>query len=89
MGALEGIEQVVVFAGDMTRRGRALVAFCVPAAKDRWDAPALRKAALDVLPPHAVPDHFVLLPEIPRLPTGKADRERLRRLYAASITAEK
>jgi acyl-coenzyme A synthetase/AMP-(fatty) acid ligase len=85
---IDGLDQVMVLAGDMTRRGRALVAFCVPRVMDRWEPATLRKAALAVLPPRAVPDSVFLLQDLPRTATGKIDRQDLRRLYAARVNRD-
>jgi acyl-coenzyme A synthetase/AMP-(fatty) acid ligase len=82
---VQGMQEVAVFAGDMTPRGRALVAFCA-AEPGQWDPPMLRRAAKDVLPPHAIPDHVFLLPDLPRLASGKIDRQNLRRRYASRET---
>ena len=72
-----------MLAGDMSRRGRALIAFCVPAEEGRWEPKSLRRACLEILPPAAVPDEILLLSQLPRLPNGKVDRQELRRRHAA------
>ena len=71
---IPGIEEAVILGGEMTRRGRALIAFCVPATDALLDGAALRKACLRVLPSRAIPDEFVFLTDLPRLPSGKVDR---------------
>ena len=86
MRGIDGLARIVVFAGERTRRGRALVACVVPQVAGRWDPVSLRKACLDVLPPPAVPDRILLLPEMPLLATGKVDRRALRRLYETGET---
>jgi acyl-CoA synthetase (AMP-forming)/AMP-acid ligase II len=74
---IDGIRQAAVIASDHGRRGRTLVAVCVPAGPDEPDERRLRRACLDVLPRHAIPDRFVLVADLPRLPSGKLDRVRL------------
>jgi acyl-coenzyme A synthetase/AMP-(fatty) acid ligase len=79
--AIDGIADAVVLSGAMSRRGRMLIAFCVPAASCEWQPAALRKACLGVLPSRAIPDEFLLLPELPRLASGKINRMALRRRH--------
>jgi len=79
--SIPGIADAVVLAGAMSLRGRSLIAFCVPAADAHWDKASLRRACLTRLPPRAVPDVFVFLRALPRLPSGKPDRMGLRRLH--------
>ena len=77
--AIRGIADTVILSGAMSHRGCALIAFCVPEAGFSWETAALRKACLERLPPRAIPDEFVFLPALPRLPSGKIDRMALRR----------
>lgn len=83
--AIDGIEQVAVLAGGASRRGRALIAFCVPAAGSRWAPGSLRKACFGILPARAVPDQILILAEMPHLANGKIDRAELRRRHATAV----
>jgi acyl-coenzyme A synthetase/AMP-(fatty) acid ligase len=76
---IEGIREVAVLTGDEARRGRALTAFCVAEAAGQWNPATLRQACFDVLPTRAVPDEIRLIAEMPLLPSGKIDRQELRR----------
>ena len=78
LSALQGIKEVAVLAGNMGRRGRSLLAFCVPEAAAEWAPKELRRACFNVLPSHAVPDQVFILAKMPTLQTGKVDREELR-----------
>jgi acyl-coenzyme A synthetase/AMP-(fatty) acid ligase len=84
-GALQNIasiERAAVVVNGRTRRGVALIAICVaspggvPCGKD------LRRACLDVLPKHAIPDEFLFVPDLPLLPSGKLDRVAINARYA-------
>lgn len=57
-----------------------LVAFIVPERDANIDAKALRKDLQRVLPVYMIPSRFETLTELPRLSSGKADRNRLRKL---------
>ncbi len=81
---LPGITEAVILGGDMTRRGRALIAFCVPSPGMVREVGALRKACRGVLPARAIPDQFVFVAELPRLPSGKVDRLMLMNEASAS-----
>jgi len=65
----------VADAAAAARRGK-LVAFVVPARADA--SPTDWRAALAAtLPAHLVPQHFVVVEALPRLPNGKLDRRAL------------
>jgi acyl-coenzyme A synthetase/AMP-(fatty) acid ligase len=76
---ITGIADAVVLGGAMSRRGRALIAFCVADPDTTCETKALRRACLELLQPRFIPDDFVFLPMLPRLPSGKHDRMALRR----------
>ncbi|MEO0972315.1 MAG: fatty acid--CoA ligase family protein [Pseudomonadota bacterium] len=62
-------------------RGSYLVACCEAADGTAWDEKALRRASMDVLPKHAIPDRFHPVIEWPQLPSGKIDRQALIKKY--------
>jgi non-ribosomal peptide synthetase-like protein len=65
-----------------------LVAYLVPAAGGPApEAQALRHALAARLPPYMVPSHFELLAAMPRIPSGKIDRQALRALPLAARPA--
>ena len=78
------VEAAVVLSDHMTPRGAGLTAICV-ARRGSADAIALRNAARQHLPAHAVPDRLVLIDAIPRLESGKPDRAALALYVAAMI----
>jgi non-ribosomal peptide synthetase-like protein len=55
-----------------------LVAFLVVDAADVPTAAMLRSALMQVLPPYMVPGHYETLTEMPRLTSGKIDRNSLK-----------
>ena len=65
-----------------------LVAFLVPQAGAAIDATALRSALRDSLPPYMVPSRFEPVDSLARLPSGKVDRNRLKRTALTARTAE-
>src|SRR5512135_69888 len=62
-----------------------LVAYIVPSAGTPADVGTLRGHMREVLPPYMVPSHFEVVPEIPRLTSGKIDRKALRALPMREI----
>ena len=69
--AEEGVREVVVVLGEQ------LVAYVVARQGQTLDTDALRRSLEAHLPDQMVPQAFVLLPELPRLPNGKLDRASL------------
>lgn len=70
-----GVHEAVVLGRD-AGGGKQLVAYVVPkpGANAEPSAAALRQHLGERLPPHMVPQAFVLLPRFPLLPNGKIDR---------------
>jgi non-ribosomal peptide synthetase-like protein len=60
-----------------------LVAFLVSERETPPDARDLRNRLRKEVPPYMVPDHFETASELPRMPSGKVDRKRLRALPIA------
>src|SRR5690606_28366452 len=54
-----------------------IVACCVPAKAGSLASVKLRKHLRERLPPYMIPQHFLLVNEIPLTPNGKVDRRRL------------
>ncbi len=65
-----------------------LVAFLVAQDGTALDATALRARLRDALPPYMVPSRFEALDTLPRLSSGKVDRNALKRVALAARTAE-
>ena len=65
-----------------------LVAFLVAKEGAVLDTPTLRAGLRDTLPPYMVPSRFESLEALPRLPSGKVDRNALKRVALAARTAE-
>ncbi len=85
--SLPMLARAIVFA-DHSRppgpRGSVLVACCEPLPQHGdLDPRALRRASLEVLDGHAVPDEFVWISNWPTLPSGKVDRSALLASYQA------
>ncbi|MEV4921455.1 amino acid adenylation domain-containing protein [Streptomyces roseoverticillatus] len=72
-----GVARAVVTLREDGPSGRWLVAYVVPAAGPVTDAARLREHAQGLLPDYMVPGAFVLLDELPLLPSGKLDRAGL------------
>ncbi len=65
-----------------------LVAFLVARDGAAPDAAALRARLRDALPPYMVPSRFEAVEALPRMPSGKVDRNALKRVALAARTAE-
>lgn len=68
-----GVAGVVVVAAGETPRGTKLTAYC----RGKADADALRAHCHAHLPTRAVPDRFEVVQDLPLLPSGKVDRQRM------------
>jgi len=75
------VEAAVVLSDGFTPRGAQLTAVCV-VRNHGGDERSLRDAARQHLPAYAVPDRVILIDDIPRLESGKADRAALGRYVA-------
>jgi acyl-coenzyme A synthetase/AMP-(fatty) acid ligase len=75
------VEAAVVLSDGVTPRGAQLTAVCVARNHD-GDERSLRDATRQHLPAYAVPDRVILIDDIPRLESGKADRAALARYVA-------
>ena len=73
----DAISQAAVSAGREDIRGRALVAFCVLRPDRDCTPQQLRARLARRLPWFAVPDVVNILPDLPKLETGKLDRRAL------------
>ncbi|KAK8240733.1 BcNRPS3, nonribosomal peptide synthetase [Phyllosticta capitalensis] len=96
-GTHAGVQQVeVLYLESKKRSGKMVVAFlAVPAFEDAAEtatkpvtspeAAQLIDAVLQggqrVLPPHMIPELFVVLPRIPRTPSAKVDRHALKAIF--------
>ncbi len=68
-----------------------LVAFIVPSAEGAVHVAELRRGLAARLPPYMVPGRFEIMPELPRLTSGKIDRKVLRSMplqAAAALNSE-
>lgn len=73
---LPGVCEAAVIAVDDAARNQRLVAYLVPHGAHitiGW----LRNGLQSVLPDYMIPTHFVMLDELPLLPSGKVDRKAL------------
>ncbi|WP_346286067.1 Pls/PosA family non-ribosomal peptide synthetase [Zoogloea sp.] len=57
-----------------------LVAYIMPGSAAQPDLAGLRAHLRECLPPYMIPGHFEVIPDIPRLTSGKIDRKALRAL---------
>jgi aspartate racemase len=76
--AIPIVAEAAVTATRDASGARSLVAYVVPAEADGGTIAALRAELSRRLPEHMVPSRFVLVDELPRLPSGKVDRAALR-----------
>ena len=74
---LPGVARVAIVIAGETRRGRAIVAFCIPREGITLEVGPLRQNCQKFLPAYVVPDEVHVLPALPSLPSGKLDRRAL------------
>jgi acyl-coenzyme A synthetase/AMP-(fatty) acid ligase len=75
---LEAVGEVAVVAGrGETRQGQRIAAFCVARPGAALDGGHIRQRCFDVLPPYAIPDEVRVIEELPKLASGKLDRQSL------------
>jgi acyl-coenzyme A synthetase/AMP-(fatty) acid ligase len=74
---VEDVEEAGVAAGPDSIRGRKVVAFCALKCGSERSEAQLRADVSNRVPPFAVPDRIRLVPQLPRLPSGKIDRRQL------------
>jgi acyl-coenzyme A synthetase/AMP-(fatty) acid ligase len=74
---LGDVEEAAVAAGPEDIRGRALVAFCVMKRSSNISAQQLRGQHAQQAPAFAVPDAIRIVDALPKLPSGKLDRQSI------------
>jgi amino acid adenylation domain-containing protein len=84
---LDGVARSLVLVREDRPGDQRLVAYVVPAPGMRCDPLRLRASLRRFLPEYMVPQHVVLLEQIPRLPNGKTDRAALPPPLAVEATA--
>ncbi|MFC7302485.1 non-ribosomal peptide synthetase [Cognatiluteimonas weifangensis] len=82
--ACADIARAVVIVREDRRNDQRLVAYLVPRPGAAIDEAAVRAHLRERLPAYMLPQHFVVLPEIPLLPNGKIDRNALPAPVAAA-----
>lgn len=81
LAGLDEVRAAVVVALDAGTEGARLTAAFVP-ADPAAGTDGVHAALADALPRHLVPDRLLALPELPRTPSGKTDRQEAARLLA-------
>jgi len=80
MEEFESLKQVfVVASAGETKRGERLTAFCVPSSDSGLTGEAVRSECFDRLPRYAIPDEVRIVNELPLLPSGKVDKQKLQK----------
>lgn len=85
---LPGIGRAVIEAVPLTRGEPVLVGFITLSGDQPWTQLELRRTLRAVLPNSMVPSEFVFLQSFPFTPTGKIDREKLRREFQPQRQAQ-
>jgi amino acid adenylation domain-containing protein len=80
--ALDGIREACVARHHGPHLEEALIAYVVMAPGAGWRSDELQEQLAASLPEYMVPQRFVFLPELPKTPTQKVDRNRLPALTA-------
>jgi acyl carrier protein len=78
LGQHENVREAMVVARPAPGNGHMqLVAYVVPRTESDVTSGALRRHLEQQLPDHMIPAAFVLIPQLPRTPSGKLDRRSL------------
>jgi len=77
IASMQGIIAVSVVAKGVFQFGVGIVAYCVLARESTLTESIVRAMCFDLLPKRAVPDRIYFLPNLPLLPNGKVDRNKL------------
>lgn len=88
MRELAGIDEIAVAPGPDTIRGRALVAFCVLGRGVEMSGQKIRANYAEIAPAFSVPDLVCVLKAMPKLESGKIDRQALARLAEDALKTE-
>jgi acyl-coenzyme A synthetase/AMP-(fatty) acid ligase len=80
MRELAGVQEVAVAPGPENLRGRSLVAFCVMADGHETTGSALRASYAVGAPAFSVPEVVHIVSALPKLASGKIDRQSLAKL---------
>jgi acyl-CoA synthetase (AMP-forming)/AMP-acid ligase II len=83
VNALAGVQQCAVVGVPDRVMGELAVAYVVPRTAGAVDAAALERHCREMLSSYKVPRRFVLVDSLPMTPTGKVQKNELRRLAAA------
>ncbi|MCG7548930.1 AMP-binding protein [Pseudoalteromonas sp. Of7M-16] len=78
----QDIEDVVLIKGKEDIKGHTIVA--VVGSSTQADPKVLRKQLADYLPPYAMPAKVIVLPQLPKLSSGKINRKEITKLYEGS-----
>lgn len=83
----DSVTQAVVVPINSTNiQGQTLVAFCVKAVNTSPTETELRSASSKILPKYGVPDVFLMVDNLPLLPSGKPDQQALKKQAEAALS---
>ncbi|MBM7774548.1 amino acid adenylation domain-containing protein [Actinokineospora baliensis] len=77
LGAIPGLANATVIAGDTELGDQRLIAYLVPETGGGVEVDQVREHALSLLPEYMVPTAYVVLDALPLTPNGKLDRKAL------------
>ena len=75
--SISGIDSVVVVSKGESQRGKALTAYCVPAKGIEISAGEIKTFCFNILPKRAIPNYIYIVKNLPLMPNGKVDRQKL------------
>ncbi|MBQ4838762.1 MULTISPECIES: class I adenylate-forming enzyme family protein [Pseudoalteromonas] len=76
------IDDVSLIKGKEDIKGHTIIA--VVGSSSQTDPKILRKQLADYLPPYAMPEKVIVLPQLPKLSSGKINRKEITKLYEGS-----
>ncbi|MBT8342952.1 MAG: amino acid adenylation domain-containing protein, partial [Desulfatitalea sp.] len=80
------VKAAAVYLWELSSEDVRIVACCVPASGDGFQAAAVRKQLRSMLPNYMVPQYLLVVDEIPLMPNGKVNRRGLPRPEVSEST---
>ncbi len=77
MERINGLNRVIAVPHGESKRGKGIVAFCVPEKSGAIQSEDVRQQCFAILPTYAIPDKIFIQKALPRLPNGKIDIQGL------------
>jgi acyl-coenzyme A synthetase/AMP-(fatty) acid ligase len=74
---MEGVNRAIVIPHGESKRGKGIIAFCIPEKSNSLKVEDIKQHCFAKLPGYAIPDRIFVINAPPRLPNGKIDLQGL------------